>query len=499
MKLKTLQKNSIGNVETILRQYDKENELFWEKLRQNTIQSSFIKAASTIPAYQNFLKKNGLNRYKIDSTNLETIPPINKKNYFKYYSIENFFQQHKGLSQPLVTTSTSGSTGEPTYFFRSEELDWQYSVLASYFLSNGPKGSTLLVNCFGMGVWIGGLITYEAFRLAGLRGSPITIIAPGVNKKEIFHTLRNLAPNFDNIIISGYPPFVKDIIDEAINEKINLKKLKIRFLFAAESFTENFRDYLCEKVGIVSPINDTLNIYGSAELGAMAFETPFAIFVRRMVLRYPNVYKKLFIESKLPTIAQYNPSFVAFEESNGEIFISAPNTVPFVKYQIGDNGGVYSLSQINSAFKEEGINLVEEAKKIHVRINHLPFVYVYERNDFSISLYGLQIYPQSIKKSLEKNNLSKFVTGKFSMLTKFNKKHDQYLEINIEIKPKIKQNSRLKSSIEREILSQLLLENSEFRELYNSLKERCRPIVNLWNYNDPNYFPTGKKQVWIKK
>jgi phenylacetate-CoA ligase len=55
---------------------------------------------------------------------------------------------------------------------------------------------------FGMGVWIGGLITYKAFEIAAKRlGHPVSIITPGINKQEIFHALRELAPQFKETII----------------------------------------------------------------------------------------------------------------------------------------------------------------------------------------------------------------------------------------------------------------------------------------------------------
>lgn len=482
----------------IIHDYDNQPQNYWDNLRNKTLYASFLKAA-TVPAYTKFLKERGLRRFNFKTAaSLAGIPFINKKNYFQRCAPSDLFEQHKGLKQALIVTSTSGSTGKPIYFFRSKELDWQYSVLAEYFLGNGPAGSTLLVNCFGMGVWIGGLITYEAFRLAGLNGYPVTVIAPGVNKKEIFHVLRDLAPNFDNLIISGYPPFIKDILDEAENENVDFKKFQTRFLFAAESFTENFRDYVCKKACIKDPVHDTLNIYGSAELGAMAFETPFSIFIRRLALKYPKVYSQLFAYGKLPTLAQYNPGFVAFEEQNGEIFISAPNVLPLVRYQIGDNGGIYTFSQVEACFKSEGVDLKRLAKNSGVRINALPFVYVYERNDFSTTLYGLQIYPQVIKEALEKRPLEKLVTGKFVMATRYNKKSDQFLEINVELEPKLKATRAIQKKIEKEIMDQLLTKNSEFRELYGMIKEKCYPVTKLWNYNHPTYFKSGIKQRWIK-
>src|SRR6266853_359753 len=120
--------------------------------------------------------------------------------------------------QSLVLTSTSGSTGKPFYFPRNGILDSQSSIYHQMFLKNSQldvNKSTLVLICFGMGVWIGGLITYQAFKSISVRGYPMTILTPGVNKREIFEALKTIAPKYDQIILCGYPPFMKDIVDEA--------------------------------------------------------------------------------------------------------------------------------------------------------------------------------------------------------------------------------------------------------------------------------------------
>ena len=196
------------NPKSILQSYYTKPESHW-LTRQNRLASElFAKMAKELPAYRKFLKENNFKASKTKTPqDFIKIPHINKYNYFNQFALNQVIWKGVFQNTGLVMTSTSGSTGMPTYFARGEQIDNQYSVLAEMFLSNGPKGPTLLINCFGMGVWIGGLITYQAFRNESLRGWPVTIITPGINKKEIFHALRELAPQFENVILSGYPPF----------------------------------------------------------------------------------------------------------------------------------------------------------------------------------------------------------------------------------------------------------------------------------------------------
>ncbi len=232
----------------------------------------------------------------------------------------------------------------------------------------------------------------------------------------------------------------------------------------------------------------------------MAFETPGSILIRRMALAHQEIYHDLFAENRLPTLAQYNPAFVSFNQQDGQILLTGRNAAPFVRYKIGDRGGVYAFSQIDEIFAARGINLAQQAKKYRVPLSQLPFVYIYERSDLSTTLYGLQIYPQTIKKVLETPVLSQFVTGKFSLETAFDRHGDQFLQIHVELRPKTAHSAALRKLTEGGIIKQLLAENSEYRELSTMLSQkRTKPRITFWPYNHETHFKQGVKQQWIKK
>ena len=353
-----------------------------------------------------------------------------------------------------------------------------------------------------MGVWIGGLITYKAFEIAGIRSKyPISIITPGINKIEIFNALKKLAPHYKQTILIGYAPFIKDIIDEAPSQGINLKKLNMRMLFAAEAFSEKFRDYICKKVGIKNPCLGTLNVYGTADIGTMAYETPISILIRRLAIKNKKLFKEIFSSTdKTPTLAQYNPNFIVFESLNGEIILTGDNSIPLIRYAIGDHGGTYNFSELSSKLKKFGLDIYKEAEKAGVQnyVYELPFVYVYERADLATSLYGLLIYPETIREALLDKTISRFLTGKFTMLTKFDSKQNQYLQINLELKKDKKIGKAVKEKILKKIVCYLRFKNSEFRELSDYLKKRAFPKLVFWPAEHPLYFRPGVKQRWVK-
>lgn len=478
---------------------------FWMKERETKALDLFHRAAEKVPAYKKFLARHKINHQKIKTwTDFQKVPTVNKKNYLRYYPYNELFWDGQ-TSKDSTYTSTTGSTGEPFYFPREAKLDWQGSLIHERFLDSfsDNKTSTLVIITFGMGVWIGGLITYSGYEIARSRSAKnISIITPGINKNEIFSALKRLSPLFDQTIICGYPPFVKDIVDEAIASGINLKKLKIKFSFAAESFTEGFRDYLAEHVGLNNKYRETINVYGSADIGAMASETPLSILAREKAIENKKIFAEVFgnIE-KTPTFAQFNPSFISFDADHGEIILTGDNTIPLIRYAIGDNGGIISFADLKEKFKANGLDIKKEMAKARIgnQMNELPFVYVYERKDLSTTLYGLNVFPEFIKDGLLRPELAKFCTGKMAMRTKFNNDQDQYLEINVEMKKDVKATPNLRQKVQKILIESLLKKSSEYRELYRFIGKRALPKIVLWPAEDVTFFRPGIKQKWVIK
>jgi len=190
-------------VNSVIKQIGSKKSLFWERVEARQLLSLFRLIIKKVPAYKDFLK-----RYKIKTGNIKNIagfnllPIINKKDYLRKYPLRKLAVDGR-LNKPLIFTSTSGSTGEPFYFHRSFGLDWQASIIHELFFLHGQykkEEPVLVIICFGMGVWIGGLITYQACRLLQERGYNISLITPGINKEEIFKSLKNLGSEYKNLL-----------------------------------------------------------------------------------------------------------------------------------------------------------------------------------------------------------------------------------------------------------------------------------------------------------
>lgn len=469
----------------------------------------FHMMAKRVPAYKDWLKKQGINPEKIKTiVDFKKVPTIDKDNYLRKYDLKDLCWDGILDHGWHVYSATSGSTGEPFYFPRTEIQDKQYSVTAEMYLLNNfeiNKKTTLYIDSFAMGAWIGGLFTYQAVKNVAQRGKyNISIITPGVNKNEIINAIKKLGHDYDQIILGGYPPFVKDTIDEGINQGLNWKDYQVKFIFSAEAFSEEFRDYIANKTGIKDVCLLTLNHYGTVDQGTIAHETPLSILLRRIALKDERIYRALFDDAnKLPTLAQYLPEMFYFEIVNDkDIICSAQSGIPLVRYDLKDNGGAFTLKSIKDKLIDLGVDLNKEIKNagIEKALMNLPFVYVYERKDLSVVLSGANIYPEPIKKILYTKDYQKFFTGKFTMLTPRDKNQDPYLEINVELRKGVDQpNEKLKKELVKDIEEKLLKENSEYEVIHGVMKERATPHIIFWQCNHEKYFCLGGKQKWVVK
>ena len=151
--------------------------------------------------------------------------------------------------------------------------------------------------------------------------------------------------------------------------------------------------------------------------------------------------------------------------------------------------------------KSANILLTREMRKTHLTqmVWHLPFVYVFERSDFIVKLYGANIYPATIRKALQSPATYPHVTGKFSLRILHDAKQNQYMEINVELKPNTKPVSKLSTLIQKTIVTLLLRENSEYESNYKGDPAKQIPTIMLWAYEDPHFFKPGTKQKWVQK
>jgi len=461
----------------------------------------FHTVAATVPAYQAFLAE-----HSIDPTSVRTIedvralPQITKQNYILQHPLGNLCRGGRLEHCDMVAVS-SGSTGKPTFWprFVSDELSIATRFEQIFHDSfQADRRTTLAVICFTLGTWVGGLYTASCCRHLASKGYPITVIAPGNNKEEIYRVVQELGGAFEQVVLLGYPPFLKDIVDGGIARGIKWQRYSIKLVMAGEVFSEEWRTLVGERIGSQHPCYDSASLYGTADAGVLANETPLSICIRRFLAAEPAAARALFGESRLPTLAQYDPLSRFFESDGQSLLFSGDNGVPLVRYNMLDTGGIISYDDMISSLAGWGFDPLAELRRSGERgMRPLPFVYVFGRSHFTISYFGANIYPENVTVGLEQEGVKEWVTGKFVLESREDADRNRLLAIAVELAPGQTASDERRDAAAQSILTHLLRLNSEFANY--TPPEYQLPQVTLLPFGDPGYFPLGVKHRYTRQ
>ncbi|MGQ4649126.1 phenylacetate--CoA ligase family protein [Lyngbya aestuarii] len=461
----------------------------------------FDSVATTVPAYQAFLQEHGIAPASIKTfPDFQKLPLITKSNYLLLHSLSELCRNGNLEKCDMIAVS-SGSTGKPTFWprFLVDELQiaTRFEQIFHDSFSADSK-STLAVVCFSLGTWVGGIYTANCCRYLASKGYPVTVITPGNKKEEILRVVKELGPSFQQVVLLGYPPFLKDVIDSGIAEGVNWPQYQIKLVMAGEVFSEEWRTLVGSRVGSNHPCYDSASLYGTADAGVLGNETPLSICIRRYLAQHPDTARRLFGESRLPTLVQYDPLSRFFEVEDGTLLFSGDNAIPLVRYHISDHGGLISYEAMLEFLTEEGFYpRAQLQQQGHRGIHALPFVYVFGRSHFTVSYFGANIYPENVTVGLEQPIIKDWVTGKFVLQVKEDADKNRCLAVVVELAPGVESSEEKKDAIASSILAQLLRLNSEFANYVPT--EYQRPQVELASVGDPEYFPLGVKHRYTRR
>ncbi|HEY9850856.1 MAG TPA: phenylacetate--CoA ligase family protein [Leptolyngbyaceae cyanobacterium] len=459
----------------------------------------FHSVASSVPAYQNFLTENNIDAAQIQTyQDFQKLPPITKENYLKLYPLTQLCRYGQLETCDTIAVS-SGSTGKPTFWprFLADELQIATRFEQIFHDSfHADTRRTLAVICFTLGTWVGGIYTTNCCRYLASKGYPVTVIAPGNNKEEIFRVVQELGEAFEQVVLLGYPPFIKDVIDTGISRGLEWQKYRVKMVFAGEVFSEEWRNLVGERVGACNFYYDSASLYGTADAGVLGNETPLSICIRRFLANHPEAAKELFGESRLPTLVQYDPCQRFFEVIDKNLLFSGDNGIPLVRYNILDTGGIVSYDEMLNFLRKWNFDPLAELGE-NRGIHQLPFVYVFGRSNFTVSYFGANIYPENVTVGLEQPGIRELVTGKFVLQVKEDDDRNKFLSVVVELAPGVEGDEEKKNAIASSILSQLQRLNSEFAN-YVPLEYQM-PQVALALTADPEYFPIGVKHRYTRK
>ncbi len=496
--------NMPQNIEALEQELKTLPESAWIERGEQAVIRLFAEAAKDIPAYQSFLSTQKVDHALIDHVDaLSRVPTLSKDNYLRKYTRAELTPGGNFARVPWIVSATSGSTGKQYYFPRTTSQNYQYAEDAALYLREHfrvHERTTLYVNCFGMGVWIGGLFTHDAVRLvAETYDYPISIISPGVGKVAAIDALRELAHEFDQVIIAGYPPLVKDLIDEGTATGLDWAGMHLGIIFSAEGFSEQYRAHIYNRAGITDYYRGSLNHYGTVDLGTMSHETPVCLLIRKLAAEDAILATALWGDPyKQPTLTQYRPDKFYFEVEDDRLICSADAGLPLVRYDLKDRGGIMTLARMRDVLRSHGYDLDEELVRAGIADSlwQLPFVYVYERLDFSVPLYGVNIYPETVRGVLAQPTFRDHYTGRCTLEIGYDDNQDQYLLVHVETETIDEPDT---DKLVDALITALQTESSEYKELEANVGKRAVPRVQVWSRGDKTHFSGQGKQRWVKK
>lgn len=208
--------------------------------------------------------------------------------------------------------------------------------------------------------------------------------------------LKELDKKQNKIVLAGYPPFLKSLVDYAKEKhKIDFSKYHADAVVGGQSISEALRDNLI-KAGF-SLISSS---YGASDLDInIGVETDFERGLRRALENNPALREELFGKNRtLPMVFHYDPLNYHIEcDDNDELIFTclrSDRSSPRVRYDLGDKGRVFAASDIQAMLLKHGIT------DLKPKIN-LPLLFVWGR-DNAIAYEGCKVSFDDLERGITK-------------------------------------------------------------------------------------------------
>lgn len=349
---------------------------------------AFENARRNCPAYADLLSKHPEAKVKLVgwTPDFSAIPPQDKPNYIKAYSLAEKCLGGKLPMRGAVIDESSGSTGKPNNWVRGrEEREYVSRVLQIALQQMLGDRPLMFINAFALGPWATGMcVSMSVVDVCLLKST-----GPEISK--IINTLKDFGPQF-RYVIAGYPPFLKMLAD---SKEVDWSQYEITAFYGGEAISENMRDYLGKAFR-----GGVFGDYGASDLEInIAAEHHFTIAVRKLIIENEAVRKRLNgrFGDAIPSVFQYNPmEYLVETNAEGELLITicrTSNVSPRIRYNIHDLGYVAHYEDVIAELKAAGVDVTTLPKPLA----NLPVMFMYGRSDFSVGYYGCKITPAEVE------------------------------------------------------------------------------------------------------
>lgn len=224
-----------------------------EELQLKRLQDVVRRVYENVPYYRQKLDEAGVTPEDIQTLNdIEKIPFTTKSDLREAYPFGMFAVS---TDEIVEVHTTSGTTGKPTVSgYTAEDLDLWGEVIARALSMAGATRKDIVQNCYGYGLFTGGLGVHHGGQKVGCTVIPISA---GNTNRQI-----EVICDFKSTILTCTPSYAMYIAEVLERERIPKEDIKLKAgVLGAEMWTEEMRNEIERKLNI-----DALNIYGLTEI-----------------------------------------------------------------------------------------------------------------------------------------------------------------------------------------------------------------------------------------
>ncbi len=342
--------------------------------------AAYHHARRYVPAYRQFLAERGC----VAPKRFADLPITSKDDYVRAYRLEETLVHGRLPRTGAVIDESSGSTGRPSNWVRGA-VERAATRQLIQFASRAAIGSEpyVLINAFALGPWATGM----SVTMSMVDACVVKSVGPDVQK--IVNTLQLLGPQH-RYVISGYPPFLKLLVDKA---GIDWSRYRITAVVGGESMSEQLRRHLA------GAFERIISSFGASDLEInLAVESPWSIALRRAMEARPALMERLTgRRDVLPMTFQYDPTQVFIENGpEGRLLFTLcrlENLSPRIRYDLGDRGVVRSFEEVEATCRGLGVELESPRTR-------LPVLFHHGRQEQAVAFFGCKITPEQVQAAI---------------------------------------------------------------------------------------------------
>lgn len=389
-----------------------------------------------VPAYRKFLEEQTGTIPEVHSMDdFNRLPLMDKGSYILKHPVEDLCVDGDPNCAHLWLRS-SGTSRKPFFWPRryEDEKNFPKAMAELFHQYVDPEHQpTLIVVGLALGPWGTGMQTSFAFRTLAQESPGLAVCSPGLNNDNIIEVLDRISPRYKQTLLLSYPPFAKNVLEEAANRGMDLPSRNIHCMVGGEGITERYRERMWNLLGHTEKdLHSVWSLYGSTDFANVGFENPLTIAVRRILIEN-DLCQEILGEPAIPMLFQRTPAPTHFEEVDGELVVSRFQGIPLIRYRSGDHIRFIERAKLLADLRDAGHDAEQMVRDAGLSVPDwpMPFAALYGRIDQTLFFYGANMTLDQIKAALESAPMAPYFCGRYLVQMAEDDKGNPQIEISL--------------------------------------------------------------------